>query len=355
MKHQDLIFTNDVASHIDALVTKYSPSKVFVLVDENTQKLVLPLLSKESSDIDNASVITIKAGDTNKNIESLSHIWAQLVEGGATRKSLLINLGGGVITDIGGFAGATFKRGIRFINVPTTLLSAVDAAVGGKTGINFNGFKNEVGAFCEAEAVIISTRFFASLCNEELLSGYAEMLKHGLISNAVTYNRLLAKDVANIDVEELLQLLEDSVMVKKHVVEEDPTEKGIRRALNLGHTAGHAFESLALHRESPIPHGYAVAWGLVVELVLSHMYLQFPSNELNRLASYIYNNYGAFSITCDDYPALIEFMRHDKKNDSANEINFTMLKNVGDIHIDCIASEDDIKTALDIYRDFMHI
>ena len=259
------------------------------------------------------------------------------------------------MTDIGGFAGATFKRGIRFVNIPTTLLSAVDAAVGGKTGINFHGFKNEIGAFCEAEAVIISTRFLDTLSSEELLSGYAEMLKHGLISNVDTYNRLLAKDVANIDTDEMLQLLEESVMVKKRIVEEDPTEKGIRRALNLGHTAGHAFESLALQRKSPIPHGYAVAWGLVVELILSHMQLKFPSIELTRLATYIYENYGAFHITCDDYDALIEFMRHDKKNDSANAINFTMLKQVGDIHIDCIAPEDDIKTALDIYRDFMHI
>ena len=234
-------------------------------------------------------------------------------------------------------------------------MSAVDAAVGGKTGINFHGYKNEIGAFCEAEAVIISTRFLSTLSQEELLSGYAEMLKHGLISNADIYNRLLANDVVNIETEDMLQLLQESVMVKKHVVEEDPTEKGIRRALNLGHTAGHAFESLALQRKSPIPHGYAVAWGLVVELVLSHMHLQFPSNELTRLATYIYDNYGAFNITCDDYQALIEFMRHDKKNDSANEINFTMLKNVGDIHIDCIATEDNIKTALDIYRDFMHI
>lgn len=355
MKHQDLIFSNDVASQLDALVEKYNPSKLFVLVDTNTRELVLPKLASESTAVANASVITIEAGDINKNIESLMHIWSHLVDGGATRKSLMINLGGGVITDIGGFAGATFKRGIRFINVPTTLLSAVDAAVGGKTGINFHGFKNEIGAFCEAEAVIISTCFLVTLSKEELLSGYAEMLKHGLISTADTYNRLLANDVAEIDTERLLQLLQESVMVKKRVVEEDPTEKGIRRALNLGHTAGHAFESLALQRKSPIPHGYAVAWGLVVELVLSHMQLQFPSNELTRLATYIYENYGAFNITCDDYQALIEFMRHDKKNDSANEINFTMLKNVGDIHIDCIATEDDIKAALDIYRDFMHI
>ena len=355
MTHQDLIFTNDVASNIDALIEKFNPSKLFILVDHNTRKHVLPQLAEESTSVANAFVIEINAGDKNKNIESLTHIWSQLVDEGATRKSVLINLGGGVITDIGGFAGATFKRGIRFINIPTTLLSAVDAAVGGKTGINFHGYKNEIGAFCEAEAVIISTRFFATLSHEELLSGYAEMLKHGLISKADTYNKLLANDVANIDSQQLLQLLQESVMVKKRIVEEDPTEKGIRRALNLGHTAGHAFESLTLQRKSPIPHGYAVAWGLVVELILSNMQLKFPSVELSRLASYIYKNYGAFNINCDDYQALIEFMRHDKKNDSASQINFTMLKNVGDIIIDCIANEDDIKAALDIYRDFMHI
>lgn len=355
MKHQDLIFSNDVASQLDALVEKYNPSKLFVLVDANTHELVLPKLACESTIVANASVISIEVGDTNKNIESLMHIWNQLIESGASRKSLMINLGGGVVTDIGGFASATFKRGIRFINVPTTLLSAVDAAVGGKTGINFHGFKNEIGAFCEAEAVIISTRFLATLSSKEMLSGYAEMLKHGLISNADTYNRLITNNVTNINAKDMLQLLQESVMVKKRVVEEDPTEKGIRRALNLGHTAGHAFESLALQRKSPIPHGYAVAWGLVIELILSHMQLQFPSNELMRLAAYIHENYGTFNITCDDYLALIEIMRHDKKNDSANEINFTMLKNVGDIHIDCIASEDDIKTALDIYRDLMHI
>ena len=355
MAHQDLIFTNDVATHIDTLVEKFAPSTLFVLVDENTRKCVLPQLSAESKVLAQAQIITIAAGDTNKNIDSLMHIWSQLVEGGATRKSVMINLGGGVVTDIGGFAGASFKRGIRFINIPTTLLSAVDAAVGGKTGINFHGFKNEIGAFCEAEAVIISTRFFATLSQEELLSGYAEMLKHGLISNIDTYTQLIAEDVTNIDTKQMLSLLQESVMVKKRVVEKDPTEKGIRRALNLGHTAGHAFESLALQRNSPIPHGYAVAWGLVVELILSNLYLKFPSAELSRLATYIYENYGAYNITCDDYATLIDFMRHDKKNDSANEINFTMLKNVGDIHIDCIAKEDDIKTALDIYRDYMHI
>ena len=355
MKHQELIFSNNVAEEIDKIAQKVGAPQVFVLVDVNTDRCVLPLLKKSSKIIAGAKVITIKSGDVNKNLESLAFIWEQLCNNGATRKSLLINIGGGVITDIGAFAGATFKRGIKFINVPTTLLSAVDAAVGGKTGINFNGLKNEVGVFCEAEAVIISTAFFKTLPMEELLSGYAEMLKHGLIAGRDVYSKLLAYDIYKSEKgDQLLELLEESVKVKKNIVEEDPTEKGIRRALNLGHTAGHAFESLALRREDPIPHGYAVAWGLVVELVLSHTQLGFSSADLQQLASYIYSKYGAFEITCNDYPALIDFMHHDKKNES-KEINFTLLKEVGDVHIDCHCSEEEIKSALDIFRDLLHI
>lgn len=355
MKHQDLIFTNSVAQAIDSLAQSIAAPSVFVLVDVNTEMHVLPKLKAESKTIAGASVITMKAGDANKNLDSLAYIWKRLCDGGATRKSLLINLGGGVVTDIGAFAGATFKRGIRFINVPTTLLAAVDAAVGGKTGINFNGLKNEIGAFREADAVVISTAFFSTLHREELLSGYAEMLKHGLISDKDCYNRLLAYDIsASDDNKHLLSLLEESVNVKRRIVEEDPTEKGIRRALNLGHTAGHAFESLALSRKSPVPHGYAVAWGLVVELVLSHMKLGFPSGELHRFAGYVYENYEPIDITCDDYPDLLELMHHDKKNEST-EINFTLLDDVGRIHIDCVASEDEIRAALDIFRDLLHI
>lgn len=355
MEHQELIFTNEVAQAIDTLAEKINPPKVFVLTDTNTSCLVLPRLRQVSRTIAEATAITIKAGDMNKNLESLSHIWEQLCDNGATRKSLLINLGGGVVTDIGGFAGASFKRGIGFLNLPTTLLSAVDAAVGGKTGINFNGLKNEIGAFKEATAVIISTAFFDTLPSEELLSGYAEMLKHGLIAGKELYSRLLEFDITVSDPALLLELLEESVMVKKRIVEEDPTEKGIRRALNLGHTAGHAFESMSLNRQSPIPHGYAVAWGLIVELILSHLKHGFPSNELHRLASYIHDRYGVLRITCDDYPELLGLMHHDKKNENAGDINFTLLEDVGQIKIDCTCNEDEIKNALDIYRDLMHI
>ncbi len=356
MQHQKLIFSNNVSDSISQLISEINPTNIFILADKNTAVKVLPKLNISQFTTED-KIIIIEAGDSHKNLESLSFIWSKLVENGATRKSLLLNIGGGVITDIGGFAGATFKRGIKFINIPTTLLSAVDAAVGGKTGINFNGFKNEIGAFCEADAVIISTIFFDTLPCTELISGYAEMLKHGLISDSKVYNKLISFDITNenIDNEYLLSLLQESVMVKKNIVEQDPTEKGIRRALNLGHTVGHAFESLALHRQTPIPHGYAVAWGMVVELILSHIQLKFPSNILTVFGNYIYDTFGKFDISCDDYNDLISFMRHDKKNDSAQCINFTMLEDVGKIKIDCTANEEEIKTALDIFRDMMHI
>jgi 3-dehydroquinate synthase len=350
MEHQAIYFTNEVDRQIAELIESFGSPRTFVLVDDNTEKCVLPLLES----LRGAKVISVPSGDVNKNLDSLVHIWNELQSGGANRKSLMINLGGGMVTDMGGFAASTFKRGMRFINVPTTLLSAVDAAVGGKTGINFNGLKNELGVFREAEAVVISTGFFATLPIEEVRSGYAEMLKHGLIDTFDNYNRLLSYNVAEADAERLLSLLEESVNVKRRVVAIDPFEHGLRRALNLGHTIGHAFESYAMRRNAPVPHGYAVAWGCVVELILSHMSVGFPSEQLQRFADYVYENYGAYPLTCNDYPELLELMHHDKKNTSS-EINFTLLKNVGEVLIDCTCSEEDIKTAMDIFRDYMHI
>ena len=244
---QKILYTNDIARAVVSLVDEMHPASVHIITDTNVQAKVLPSLSLTYP------VIPTPPGDMAKNIDTLSGIWDCLIRGGATRKSVVINIGGGVVTDMGGFAAATFKRGIRFINVPTTLLSAVDAAVGGKTGINFEGYKNEIGAFAPADAVVISTSTFSALPVTELLSGYAEMLKHGLLSSAATYDELLGFDIVNADLDRLLPLLEKSVRVKERIVTEDPTEKGIRRALNLGHTAGHAFESLALERDTPCP------------------------------------------------------------------------------------------------------
>lgn len=347
------VFTNHVAETLDKAVEALNPASVHVLVDVNTEAFVLPLLQAESKAVASAKVIRIKAGESFKNLDTVTSIWKQLGDGGANRTSLLINLGGGVVTDMGAFAAASFKRGISFINIPTTLLCAVDASVGGKTGFNFNGLKNEIGFFKDANLVIISSVYFRTLTSQELLSGYAEMLKHGLISSTELTERMLAYDVTDYNPDTLLSLIRESVAVKQKFVEEDHNDTGIRRALNLGHTFGHAFESLALERKAPLPHGYAVAFGMVVALVLSRMKLDFPSDMLNVYAQYVRRHYGAFEFSCDDYPKLMGYMHHDKKNNRNDVVNCTLLASPGDVKINVPISDDDITAALDIYRDLM--
>jgi 3-dehydroquinate synthase len=268
---------------------------------------------------------------------------------GATRHSLMINLGGGMVTDLGGFAASTFKRGIHYINIPTTLLSMVDASVGGKTGINFGGLKNEIGVFNNADCVILDTTFLQTLDQENILSGYAEMLKHALISDENMWTEHILYSPLTSNLSPLTSMIAQSVAVKQRIVTEDPTEKGLRKALNLGHTAGHAFESLALER-TPILHGYAVAYGLVVELYLSCVKTGFPTDKMRQTVQFIKEHYGKMTVTCDDYPHLLELMHHDKKNEGS-AINFTLLANIGDLRINQTATEEEIKEALDFYRE----
>ncbi|MCM1450961.1 MAG: 3-dehydroquinate synthase [Clostridium sp.] len=353
---QDIFYTNRVVEAVDRIVEGLGSPGAYIVTDANTATLALPLLMEGCRTLRDAKTISIAAGDANKGLESASRIWEWLSRNGATRKSLVINLGGGMVTDLGGFAAATFKRGLRFVNVPTTLLGAVDAAVGGKTGINLGGLKNEVGAFAPAEAVIISTIFFTTLPAQEMKSGYAEMIKHGLLDGPSELAALLKYDVTGpcADNDKLLSLIERSVGVKSAIVASDPREAGPRKALNLGHTIGHAFEEFSLSgMKSPIPHGYAVAWGLVAELVLSHMILKFPADKLHAVAAYVKEEYGYFDIECDDYPELLRLMAHDKKNASPDEINFTLLRAPGDAVTDCTVSVGQIRAALDIYRDLI--
>lgn len=252
-----------------------------------------------------------------------------------------------MVTDLGGFAASTFKRGIDFINIPTTLLAMVDASVGGKTGINFGGLKNEIGVFNDSKFVILDTHFLKTLDRENILSGYAEMLKHGLISDEKMWAELIG---FMDDISTLNQLLADSVKVKERIVEEDPKEHGIRKALNVGHTVGHAFESFAMKKGKPILHGYAVAYGMIAELYLSAVKCGFPQDKLRQTVNFIREQYGQMLITCDDYPELLELMTHDKKNTSG-QINFTLLGGIGDIRINQTATVEDIKEALDFYRE----
>ena len=280
---------------------------------------------REVSFLKDAIEITIGAGDVHKTLETLASVWQILSDKGASRHSLLINLGGGMVTDLGGFAAATFKRGFAYINVPTTLLAMVDASVGGKTGINFNGLKNEVGVFAPADSVLIETEFLRSLDAQNFFSGYAEMLKHGLISNEAHWAELLNFNTDLIDYKYLKKLVGESVQVKENIVEQDPFEHGIRKALNLGHTVGHAFESLALAENRPVLHGYAVAWGIVCELYLSHLKTGFPKEKMRQTIQFIKENYGSFTFDCKQYEQLYALMLHDKKN-TAGVINFTLLK-----------------------------
>ncbi len=346
---QEIIKSNHIISDLGKVVQSIHHDKRFVLTDEHTSMYCYPLIAS-SELIRTAKHIVIPAGDTNKNIENLSLVWRHFTENGATRHSLLINLGGGMVTDLGGFAAATFKRGIKYINIPTTLLGAVDAAVGGKTGINFKGYKNEIGAFYPAEYVLISSEFFRTLDKKDILSGFAEMLKHALIHSQTDWEKLVAFSFDSIDFEELNEPVFRSVSIKKHIVEKDPYEKGIRKALNLGHTIGHAFESFAIDNKKPVLHGYAVAWGLIAELYLSHRLCGFPKDKLLKTIRFIEKNYGAFPITCDDYEMLYEIMTHDKKNEG-DVVNFTLLSDIGNVKINQTTDKKLIFEALDFYRD----
>ena len=351
MNKQEIILCDKLESSLAHIISRYSYDRLFVLTDEHTHTLCLPLLQGVEA-IRSAEEITIGAEDVHKTLETLSSVWMALSSRGATRHSLMVNLGGGMVTDLGGFAAATFKRGITYINIPTTLLAMVDAAVGGKTGINFNGLKNEVGAFAPAASVLLETEFLQTLDAHNFFSGYAEMLKHGLISTPDHLAELLAFDTCRMDYGELKQMVGRSVQVKEQIVEQDPQEHGIRKALNLGHTVGHAFESLALAEGRPVLHGYAVAWGLVCELYLSYIKAGFPKEQMRQIIQFIREHYGSFSFTCKEYGQLHDFMKHDKKN-SAGIINFTLLKEVGEICLNQTADKEMIFEMLDFYRECM--
>lgn len=351
MDKQQVILSTSLETSLKAAIDACPHDKLFILADECTAQLCLPLM-REFDYLAQAEIITIGATDTQKTLETLAHVWKLLSDNGATRHSLMLNVGGGMVTDLGGFAASTFKRGIAYINIPTTLLAMVDASVGGKTGINFNGLKNEVGVFNPAKSVLIDTNFLRTLDFPNLVSGYAEMLKHGLISTTEHWAELLNFDLNKVDYAKLQTLVAKSVQIKENIVEQDPLEHGIRKALNLGHTVGHAFESLALEENHPHLHGYAVAWGMVCELYLSSIKAGFSVDKMRQTIRFIREAYGTFGFDCKQYNRLYELMTHDKKNTSGT-INFTLLGEVGDIRINQTATRKEIDEMLDFYRETM--
>ena len=322
---QTIVYAQSLVQDLrHTLAQMAKPDTVVWLFDTNTYQLCAPLLQEFLQD--DAKII-VRAGDVHKDLSALSEVWSGLQSAAATRHSLLVNVGGGMLTDLGGFA-----------------------AVGGKTGVNFGGLKNEIGAFHEADVVFICTDLLRTLDMPNLVSGYAEMLKHSLLSNRAMWARHLQFPLDNPDFVALQEMVRESISFKQSVVAQDPHEKGLRKSLNLGHTIGHSLESVLLHKETPVLHGYAVAWGLLGELYLSVMQKGFPIEALRLTTQFVVEHYGRPNISCKDYEALLDRMRHDKKN-VGKQVNFTLLSDIGQLCLDETASDELIKEALDFIRE----
>lgn len=345
----------DLEKRIQETLRPYAGGGIRVVTDRNVEEKVFPLW-REAGLLADAPRLVLEPGEETKTPEGLVRIWKWLSETGTTRHSLLVAVGGGMVTDLAGFAAATFKRGIPAVYIPTTLLGAVDAAEGGKTGCNLGNLKNEVGAFASPISVIVTARPFATLPRPEILSGIGEMLKTGLIASPTLYRTLLSHGLQegfSGDLAWLEPLAAQCIDIKKEVTLKDPKEAGLRKILNFGHTAGHAFESLLLGRKRPVPHGIAVAHGILVELILSHTEKGLPSALLYPFAELLRNEFGALDSACRDTPELLALMGRDKKNTVAGHPDFTLLTDIGAPVTDCTPAPAAITNALDIYRDLI--
>ncbi len=337
----------NVRADLAELLQDRDPGQTFLLTDEGSFAHCLPAIGGAGV-VPEGHVIVIPSSDDHKDYTSALKIWESLSSHGATRKALLVNLGGGMPCDLGGFCAATFKRGIEFINIPTTLLAQVDASLGGKTGMNLGSLKNEIGVFAMASHVLINADFLRTLDRANMLSGFAEMIKHALIHDKDELEVLLSFDFDNVDYEALHRLVGRSIMIKDYFVKADPQERGLRKALNFGHTFGHAFETFAMRHGRPVLHGVAVAYGMVCEILLSRDKAGLPASVADSLARRVCRLYGKPRVTMADAPELLELMRHDKKNDTRG-INFTLLPSVGDVLVNQTATEGEIEAVLNQY------
>lgn len=326
-KKSEIYIGEDVFNVLSEYLRAYQDSKIFILVDENTLEHCIPDLLLQNEALKNAEIIEIDSGELNKSIEMCYQLWKTMAEYKADRNSLLINLGGGVITDMGGFIASTYKRGIDFINVPTTLLSQIDASVGGKNGVDFEGLKNIIGVFNEPKGVFIYPSYLKTLDKRQMLSGYAEALKHALVKDKDYWEDLKTGLLA--DTEKWEGLITTSINIKNGIVLNDPFEKGERKLLNFGHTIGHAIESYSLvHDKLPLCHGEAIAIGMICESYISNSKGELTANDLKTITTTIDSFYNFHQLDESNFYQLIELMKNDKKNESS-EINFTLLSKIG--------------------------
>lgn len=339
------VFFEENLESLSSFIQAGNYSQVLILVDRNTNDHCLPVFQSLMPDLVDYDIIEVDPGEENKNIDYCIGVWKTMLDFGVERKALLINLGGGVVTDLGGFAASTFKRGIDFIQIPTTLLSQVDASVGGKTGIDLDNVKNIIGTFTQPKAVYISSLFLKTLDDRQLRSGFAELIKHGLIQDADLYGRCKLISYGEIPRE----LIHQSVQIKNKVITEDPTEQGLRKILNFGHTIGHALEGYSLyHDPDPLLHGEAIAIGMICEAYLSHKLIGLSTNELADITSYFNELYPRYNYSREQYPQFLELMKNDKKNEHS-KIGFSLLKAIGDCQFNIYVSGEDIEEALDYY------
>ncbi|MFZ4261247.1 3-dehydroquinate synthase [Sphingobacterium sp. HJSM2_6] len=344
----EVIF-DDELNELQSFLIDHDYSQLLILVDRNTNDLCLPQLQACIPDIVDYDIIEIDPGEENKNIDFCIGVWKTMLDFGADRKALMLNLGGGVVTDLGGFAAATFKRGIDFIHVPTTLLSQVDASVGGKTGIDLDHVKNIIGTFTQPQAVFISNRFLETLDDKQLRSGFAEVIKHGLIKDGSLFDKCLQIELPNLPSD----LVYQSVAIKNEVITTDPFEKGLRKILNFGHTIGHAIEGYSLlHDQNPLLHGEAIAIGMICEGFISKKLNNFDDVELQKVVTYLMSIYPSYPILQSIYPQLIELMKNDKKNED-NKVGFALLRSIGVCDFNKFVDEDVIIESLDYYNDLI--
>ncbi len=349
IKDRGSVYCNEGAwEALTEIITEINPSRIFVLSDENTHEHCIPRFENKL-DIDQDFIhISIPEGEAHKNIHSCLEVWEKMSKLGADRNSLLINVGGGVVTDLGGFVACTYQRGIEFINIPTSLLAMVDASVGGKTGVDLGSLKNQIGIIRNPKVVVVDTTFLQTLPKAHFDSGVAEMLKHGLIHSEDYLRRVMNMDPQ--DAESLESLVWESIVIKNDVITEDPLEKGLRKTLNYGHTLGHAIESYFLENDDKetLLHGEAIAIGMILANYISEHYFDFPSSLSKEFADYIKEVYGSVSFTQHDISQIIKLLIFDKKN-SHGKIQFVLLTDVGVPKLNCIVEDDVIYAAFSFY------
>ena len=328
------------------LIAKNNYSTLFILVDENTFKCCYPKFIPNLQTDKKIEIIEIESGEINKNLETCIGVWNAITELGGDRKSLLITLGGGVITDLGGFVASCFKRGIDFVNIPTTLLSMVDASVGGKTGVDLGVLKNQIGLFANPEMVLVDASYLNTLSEREVKSGTAEIIKYGVTYDVSLFNEI--KNNKNLKIEDLIYR---SIEIKNEVVLQDPKEQNLRKILNFGHTLGHAIESFYLESEDKesLTHGEAIAIGMVCECFMSAKLLGFPAEKVNEVKDLVLSIYSKTTLLNEDFVDIMALLKHDKKNVNG-QVNFVLLNDFEDYKLDCKVPETLIVESMEFYN-----